>query len=191
MPIKATLDDGTDIEITDDAKLVFVDHDIDFDILAHDMGDEPTEAIKVLKIWNEYPFKLILMLLDDTDLGDIDTLLEIRQQWMDDAYLFISDYGCISSHTEAESPDKWLKNYFDYVYANSKLMSHPSESHLYKAWYLGNNLNSWSSLALRQMEDIHQHIIFAISNCERASKEAKALFAEDMLINAIAIAQEY
>lgn len=86
--------EGIDLEITDNGALIFLDYDIDFDVLAYDMGDESTPAVDLFNDWQERPIPTLfrLMLLDFP--GSF--YMSICKKWILDATSIFYKVGCIN-----------------------------------------------------------------------------------------------
>lgn len=83
-----------DIEITDDGALVFLDYDIEADVIAAELGDEESVPFKLLRNWQESPTLVLLRLYSSSNNASRYTIAKIGDQWLFDALDLLSDSVC-------------------------------------------------------------------------------------------------
>jgi hypothetical protein len=105
MPFFYQYDDGIRLEVTDDSALVFLNYDIEHDIVLAEMGEEKTPALELLEEWEERPIPTLFMLQKNYMGAKYGTKLykDISRKWILDAALFLGMNQCIKYEIAKEA----------------------------------------------------------------------------------------
>ena len=179
------------IEISSDGAISFPGRDMDADIMAFELGDDPSEALELLHSWQEHPITTLFTLFLQTTTKTISlkpVLMKIVNKWIKDSTDLLFDRGCVSEVfkeltddldryiTKADpyssSPESYIK---DAILARRRLSQLGDTNREYYIQNLSDN-NS----------DIHRAIYF----CHDIQFQEAQDFHRARLINAIRIIQE-
>lgn len=89
-----------ELEITDDGALIFTDYDIDIDVIAAELGDEPSIPLRFLQHWQRKPINVLLNLYNDSFSARFEVFAEIGKRWLFDALDLLRGSGCDNAYSD-------------------------------------------------------------------------------------------
>jgi len=196
MPLYFTIpiedDDEIEIEISDDGALIFLDYDIDTDIIAAELAAEPSEAMEILLDWELNPISCLFYmhaLNADSGIELRNVFIKTGERWIISACEFLHKFSCVSDDfLEKITRDIFGENLRDAIRSSRKYYSSIGEAinSLLRLTQLG---NAHRSYYMNDLMTIHTQIDHAISWCDIDTK-SRLEFEKNRLTSAINIIQE-
>jgi hypothetical protein len=210
MPFFYQYDDGIRLEVTDDGALVFLNYDIENDLMKVDLlGEEKSPAVMLLEDWEERPIPTLFNLQEQYAGAEYGPRLykDISKTWILDAALFLGRNQCIK-YEIAKEAIKYIKTEnFEESFQDALMEGYIKKVSVWSSAFTDAIDKYRSVLFIKQLE--HDGVVvvkdFFTSNdlftikfdVERAigfckiSEEAKAEFRHGMLLNLIEAMRTY
>lgn len=104
-------DDGIKLEVTDDGALVFLNYDIEHDVVLAELGEEVSHPVRLLEDWEERPIPTLFLLQGQYAGATYGEALyaAIAKKWILDTASFLGKNKCISRDFE-KSAIKYIKD---------------------------------------------------------------------------------
>jgi len=94
-------DDGIKLEVTDDGALVFLNYDVEHDVVLAEMGEEVTRPVILLEDWQERPIPTLFQLQTNVGVRYDSSLYDtIAKKWILDTASFLNKNKFIGKDLE-------------------------------------------------------------------------------------------